>query len=476
MHAIYLIILALYEVAVIVAIIHVITDNRQPVKTMAWALVIYFVPIIGLILYVFLGINTRKERIVSQRSLDQLSRRQMLGFAEQGDQMAASSGKHHQMISLFSRLSASLPFRGNRIDIFTDGYSYFLDLLKEIGRARHHIHIDQFIIDDDPLGMLLADALIDKARQGVEIRIVYDDVGCWHTRSSFFERLRSNGIEVCPFLPVRFMPFLSKVNYRNHRKLIIIDGLVGYIGGFNIALRYIKGADGKGWRDTMIKVIGQGTYGIQKSFLIDWFFVDQTLISNRKYYPTPPHEISNNLTIQTVTCGPTSAYPEIMQGFISAILSAKNYVFIETPYFLPTEPILLSLKTAALAGIDVRLIIPRKADSLLVNWACRSYIREAMLSGVKIYLYSPAFLHSKLMVVDDNLCTCGSTNIDFRSFDNNFEANAFIYDEETSVRFRDIFLDDLKSATCLNDVNPKKRPSLPIRLWEGLMRLVSPLL
>lgn len=475
MHNLYLALLALYEVAVVVAIIHVLIDNRQPAKTMAWALVIWFVPVIGLVLYAFLGVNTRKERLISKRSLSQLGRRQMLSSVAP-PVPAAGNGSEVMLIRLFERLSDSLPFRSGHVRIITDGHTYFQDLLQEIGRAKNHIHILQYIYADDALGRLLADALISKARQGVEVRIIYDDVGCWKVKHSFFEHMREAGIEAWPFLPIRFPPFFGKVNYRNHRKIIVIDGRVGYIGGYNIALRYVKGPDGKGWRDTMLRVEGQGVYGLQKSFLVDWYFVDRTMISNRKYYPEPSDAPSNGLVLQTVTSGPTSPYPEIMHGYVSAILAARRYVFIETPYFLPTEPVLMALTTAALGGIDVRIMVPRRSDSFLVGWAGRSYLREIMRAGVKVYLYGPAFLHSKVMVIDDAISTCGSTNVDGRSFESNFEANTFMYDAPTARAFRQMFEADLRSASCLNEVGPRLHPSFPVRLLESLMRLLSPLL
>ena len=222
-------------VVIALAVIHVVMDNRQPAKTMAWALVIIFVPVIGLVFYLFFGINHRKERLVSQRSLDQLTKRSMLSFVEQQNLRVPERQK--QLVDLFVNQSFSLPFKDNQVDIMTDGYAFFPELLRDIAQASHHIHIDMYIFEDDALGRLVADALIDKARAGVHIRVIYDDVGCWNVGHAFFERMREEGIEVTPYLPVRFPSFTSKVNYRNHRKLIVIDGRVGYIGGMNIALR-----------------------------------------------------------------------------------------------------------------------------------------------------------------------------------------------------------------------------------------------
>ena len=230
------ILFSIYEVIVIMAIIHVILDNRQPAKTMAWALVIWFVPFVGIVFYLFFGINTRKERYVSDRTMNMLTKRSMLEFAEQ--QNLRLPEKHKPLIDLFVNQNLSLPFKDNEVDVCMNGYEFFPMLLKDIREAKSHIHIDMYIIADDALGCLVADALIDKAREGVEVRLIYDDVGCWNVKHRFFERMREEGIEAVPFMPVHFPQFTSKVNYRNHRKIIVIDGLVGYIGGMNIALRY----------------------------------------------------------------------------------------------------------------------------------------------------------------------------------------------------------------------------------------------
>ena len=481
-----LILLIIYYVIAVMTVVHVVMDNRQPAKTMAWALVIWFVPIVGIVLYLFFGVNTRRERLVSQRQLDQLSKRSMLGFVEQQDLHLPE--QHKPLIDLFISESFSLPFKAGDIELLTDGYQFFPQLLSDIAAAQHHIHIDMYIIEDDALGRLVSDALIAKARSGVEVRLIYDDVGCWSVKSRFFERLREEGIEVSPFLPVRFPSFTSKVNYRNHRKLIIIDGSVGYIGGMNIAERYVKGVKGvKGekqtrrvaWRDTMVRVTGMAVYSLQRAFLIDWYFVDRSLVNGSNYYPSPIASHLSPLTstiLQTVTSDPLSPYPEIMQGFVRIILGARRYVYIETPYFLPTEPVFFALKTAAASGVDVRLLVPQRNDSWFVEWAGRSYLREAQQAGITVSLYTSGFLHSKLLVCDDNVCTCGSTNVDFRSFENNFEANLFMYGEETAMQMKEVFLYDEAESVALSSLPERIHPRFSVRLCESLVRMLSPLM
>lgn len=470
------IIFLIYQIIAIVAVIHVIMDNRQPAKTMAWALVIWFVPVVGIVFYLFFGINTRKERHVSERSMNQLTKRSMLEFVEQKDLRLPE--KHKPLIDLFINQNLSLPFKDNYVEIYTDGYQFFPALLSAIHEAKNHIHIDMYIFAEDALGNLVADALIAKKREGVEIRVIYDDVGCWNVSHRFFERMREEGIEVASFLPVRFPSFTSKVNYRNHRKIIVIDGTVGFIGGMNIALRYVKGTGTMPWRDTMIKVSGGAVHALQRAFLVDWYFVDRTLLSDRKFYPSALHDglTANNCLAQVVTSGPVTPYPEIMQGFVRVILGARRYLFLETPYFLPNDSVLFALKTAALAGVDVRVLCPRYSDARFVEWASRSYLREIQEAGVQVSLYKPGFLHSKLMVCDDAITTCGSTNLDFRSFENNFEANIFFYDEGMALRMKKVFLDDEKQSVLLKDIPGRMNSSFFVRLWESITRMLSPLL
>ena len=460
-----------WQVIAILAVIHVIMDNRQPAKTMAWALVIWFVPVVGLIFYLFFGINTRKERYVSERSLNMLTKRSMLEFAEQ--QNLRLPERQKPLIDLFVNQNLALPFKGNQVEIYTNGYEFFPALLAAIHEAKSHIHLDMYIFVDDALGYLISDALIAKSREGVEVRVIYDNVGCWNVNHSFFERMREEGIEVVSFLPVRFPSFTSKVNYRNHRKIIVIDGRMGFIGGMNIALRYVKGTEGHAWRDTMLKVTGGAVAALQRAFLVDWYFVDRTLLSDRKFYPRA--ELENDCLAQVVTSGPVTPYPEIMQGFVRIIMGARRYLFLETPYFLPNDSVLFALKTIALTGVDVRVLCPRFSDAKFVEWASRSYLREVAEAGVKVYLYEGGFLHSKLMVCDDSISTCGSTNLDFRSFENNFEANIFFYDEGIALRMKHLFQKDATQAVPLEEVPERMSTGFLVRLGESVTRMLSPL-
>lgn len=462
-----------YTFIVIIVMLKVLMDNREPSKTIAWVLVLWTLPLVGIVLYFFFGQNTRKEKLISQRSLDQLTKRSMLEFAEQRNLHIPE--EHRTLMQLFKNQSMALPFKDNEVEVFTNGYQFFPSLLREISRAKDHVHVEMFIFNDDALGYLIADALIDKAQQGVEVRVIYDDVACWKVQNSFWERLRDGGVEVHAFMPVKFPAFTSKVNYRNHRKLIVIDGKVGFIGGMNIATRYVKGV-GRAWRDTHVLVRGGAVYGIQRAFLVDWYFVDRTLITGKCFYPSISPTLSNNCLAQVVTSGPITEWPDIMQGYACVLLAARRYVYMETPYFLPTEPILFAIRTAALAGVDIRLMLPQRTDSHLLDQASKSYVREILQAGAKVYFYNDGFNHSKFLVSDDSISTVGSSNIDFRSFEHNFESNIFFYDEEMALRMKKIYLEDESNCVLVDEAGQLEKHGFFQLLWESFLRMFSPLM
>lgn len=467
-------VLFVYLVVVIGTMITILMDNRQPAKTMAWLLVLTFLPVVGIVLYFFFGQNVRKERYISQRSLDQLTKRSMIEFAEQKDMCYPD--KYKTLMSLFANEGLALPFKDNQVEILENGYRFFGALLQQIGRAQHHIHLETYIIEDDALGNLIADALCDKAKEGVEVRLIYDDVGCWKVKKAFFERLRDGGVDVHAFMPVKFPAFTSKVNYRNHRKICVIDGHTAFIGGMNIAMRYLKGTKTQAWRDTHLLVRGGVVYALQRTFLVDWYFVDRTLVSGSAYYPKIDSILSNNCIAQVVGSSPIEDQPDIMHGYTRILLEAKHYVYMETPYFLPTEPVLFAIQNAALSGVDVRLIVPRHGDAKLTEWASRSYLSQVIEAGAKVWFYEAGFNHSKLLVSDDMLSTCGSTNIDFRSFENNFEANIFFYDEQQALRMKALFESDLQQSTLVDEWQVSRQYRFLQRLLDSLVRLLSPLL
>lgn len=460
-----------YLAVILFTIVIVLLDNRNPVKTMAWVLVLVFLPVVGLAFYFFFGRNTRKERLISKKGFSRLSKRPMAEYQAQ-EALGDFTGRN-QLIPFFHRVSNALPFEGNDVQVFTDGYSMYQELFRRIAKAKHHIHLEFYIFENDAVGRLLRDLLIDKAREGVSVRLLYDDVGCWDVNPMFYDEMLCEGIEVRSFLKVRFPQFTSKVNYRNHRKLAIIDGKVGFIGGMNIALRYLKGVPWGVWRDTHICFKGKAVYGIQTAFLTDWFAVDRTLLTSAQYFPKM--DTVGTSVAQIVTSDPVGEWHDIMLGLVKAISCAQRYIYVETPYFLPTEQVMAAFQTAALSGVDVRLMIPKKADAFITHKGTMSYLDELMKSGVKVYFYRAGFLHSKLWVADDEWASVGSTNLDFRSFEHNFEANAFFYDEKTVCTMKEIFLEDMKKCMTLSQKIWDKR-SFKNKIVESVVRLLAPLL
>ncbi|MCR8918605.1 cardiolipin synthase [Bacteroides sp. ET225] len=461
----------LYFAVIITTVFVVILDNRNPVKTMAWILVLFFLPVAGLVFYLFFGRSTRREHLISRKGYARLTKRPM---AECQTQVSLHAPIEKQtLMNFFSHVNGALPFGGNRTTVYIDGASMLADLIKELYRAKHHIHVEFYIFEDDAVGRLVRDVLIDKAREGVKVRVLHDDVGCWKVSHAFYEQMLCEGIEVMSFLKVRFPQFTGKVNYRNHRKIVVIDGKVGFVGGMNLAERYVKGVPWGVWRDTHAKLEGKVVYGLQTAFLTDWYAMDRTLFTSAEYFPKT--DVRGNVVAQIVTSDPVGEWRDIMQGLMMAICSARRYFYVQTPYFLPDEEVKTALQTAALAGVDVRIMLPKKADTWLIHKASLSYLAEMMKAGVKIYLYRKGFIHSKLMVSDDEFSTIGSTNMDFRSFEHNFEANAFFYDKDTASALKEIFLADQRDCMLLSLKVWDKR-SWKSKVTESVVRLLSPLL
>ena len=462
--------IALYSVTILGVVLVIITENRNPLKTLPWIIVLVFAPVVGLVFYFFFGQNLSKQRIISRRTRKRISMR-LVETDETGRAEIPEQWK--PLARLFESAAHAVPLYGSRITPYTDGNAKMEALLNEIRRAEHHIHLQYYILCDDRTGRQLRDALVAKAREGVRIRILYDDVGCSGVRKAFFESMRREGIEIHAFLHVRFPRFTSKINYRNHRKIAVIDGRVGFIGGMNIADRYVYGTDWGIWRDTHFRIEGNGVAGLQASFLSDWSATTKQRISGAEYYPPVGH-FSDGI-LQIVPSGPFGKWRTLLQGDSYAIAKARRRIWIQTPYYLPSEVLNSALQTAALAGIDVRLMLPARSDSRVVDLASHSFLDDMMKAGVRILFYTPGFLHAKLLIVDDDLSVIGSANMDFRSFEHNFEVNAFVYDADFNARMARIFENDARESHALTPAEWFNRPRS--RRWtESLMRVFSPLL
>lgn len=462
----------LYTITILGLVLVIITENRNPLKTIPWVIVLLLAPGVGLLFYFFFGQDNRKQRIISRRTYKRIMKRPQEGKLPQD---ACSVPEQYQpLVTLLNNSNQSSLLYGSGITMYTNGADKFNDLLEEISKATHHIHLQYYIFCDDEIGCQVRDALIAKAGEGVKVRVLYDDVGCWNVKDKFFNEMKEAGVEVYAFLKVAFPVFTSKVNYRNHRKIVVIDGKVGFMGGMNIADRYVKGAAWGNWRDSHFKIVGKGVHGLQAIFLIDWYVVSKKLLNDKILYP-PAKIYSDDNIMQIAASGPVGLWRTLLQANIFIIANAKKYVYIQTPYFLPTEGLNQALQTAALGGVDVRLMLPKRSDTRTANMATHSFIDEMVKAGVKVYLYNPGFLHAKLVVTDDALSCIGSANMDFRSFEHNFEINAFIYQPTFALQMKKSFMHDMHSCERLVPSRWLKRP-LKQRIAESFMRLFSPLL
>ncbi|MDE5807088.1 MAG: cardiolipin synthase [Muribaculaceae bacterium] len=467
-----LIILIAYSVTIISMVVVVLSENRNPIRSIAWVLALLFLPVVGLVFYLFFGRSLKGQHIISRRNKRKLMNRFHLRPVNLDEEPL--SAEERTLVKLARNLCTSIYTVNNELKIFTIGRDKFESLKYDLRNARRSIYLQYYIFSDDSLGKEISDILIEKAREGVDVKVIYDHVGSFSARNRFFKRMSENGVETHPFFKVTFPQLANRINWRNHRKIVVIDSEIGYIGGMNIADRYEKGpADGTAWRDTHFRLRGDIVDALIYSFLVDWNFQKP---DKKVDYPTPHvNDIHNHVGMQLIGSGPMSSYNNIALCFQKAISAATKSIYIQTPYFLPTDGLLHALEAAALANVDVRIMIPRRSDSKMLQYASFSYVTQCLKAGIKIYLYEPGMLHAKSMIVDDTLVTAGSTNFDFRSFENNFEANLLIYDRETNRAMRDIFFEDLSKCTKVRFSTWHKRPRLQ-RTFESIVRLVAPIL
>lgn len=467
----------LYGITTIAIIGVVVSENRNPVKTLAWVTVLVLLPVGGIILYLFFGRSLRHVRMISRKKRLRLTNRDDIKHLMRTRKVVhydTSQSERQQMINLVNSIQGSPYLENNEVQIFTNGKDKFDAFKKDLIEAKRYIHIQYYIIENDKIGNEIAEILKEKVREGVKVRVLYDHVGSFHFDMSYFKKLRKAGADVFPFMKITFPEFANRINWRNHRKIVVIDGKVGYIGGMNIADRYIDGGKMGHWRDTHLRVTGDIVAALQVSFAIDWNFMKRELIEET-VETIPPGSIKNPVAMQLVTSGPTSQWVNMAFVFQKAIDSARKCVYIQTPYFLPSDSLLKALQVAALSKVDVRLMIPRKPDSILLRYASYSYVKQCLTAGIKIYFYEPGMLHSKVVVIDDDFVTAGSTNFDFRSFEHNFEGNVLLYSKEFNKRMCDVMLEDMKHCTRINLRTWRKR-SVWQKAFESIVRLFGPLL
>ncbi len=449
-------------------------DNNNPIKTTGWILAVIFLPVIGIILYVVVGRNLNRKKTKFRKLHKDVKLREQPGFGfEHNTLNDGSRNEYLDIKTLVSNLSGLPVFPGNQIDIYPNGEEKFKHLFDDMEKATSHIHVLYFTIGDDEIGNKFKKLLILKHKQGIKVRLIYDDMGCNETPKSFFDEMREEGIEVNIFSPVVFPRLLQSVNYRNHKKIVVIDGIIAYTGGINVKDEYVKGVNWGIWKDVQVRIKGPGAQGLQAVFLKDWYYVSGITLTAEKYYPKVKNYGNSN--IQVITAEPIDEFANIMQAMAAAILRARKSVYIESPYFVPNETILNAIQIAGNSGIDVRLVMPEKSDNKKVQLASNSYVQQLLSANIKVYRYQIGFIHSKLMLIDDELVIAGSSNMDIRSFELNFETNVFIYDKETGLKAKNIIMNDIKNSTLVDAETWMNRPSQTV-LIESFFRLFSPLL
>lgn len=479
------VLIVLFVGNVILAGITVFFEHRNPASTWAWLMVITFIPVLGFICYLIFGKESKKEETFKKKAendyvtyhgymetMDKYSNmisNQKKAIEQKADIIDNST--HNDLAYLHINSGNCLTYN-NDVKMYFDGNDKFDDLIKDIRNAKKFIHLEYYIIRNDKLGKKLADELEKKAREGVEVRILYDGIGNPYLPGHLFDGLEEAGGKTAGFLP----PFRIRLNYRNHRKIAVIDGEIGYVGGINIGDEYLGRVNRYGkWRDAHIRIKGDAVDQLQLRFIMDWNFVSKSEVElSDKYFPEDKGS-QGNVKMQIVSSGPDTKWQNIRNGFFKIMNEAEKNIYIATPYFVPDDGILSAIKVAALSGIDVRIMIPANPDHPFVYWASMSYLGELLKAGVKCYQYNDGFIHSKTICADGFISSVGTANMDIRSFDLNFETNAFIYDRNVCQAFENQYMKDIEKCTEITEEWYNKR-SLLFRFREAVSRLISPML
>ncbi|KGA98567.1 phospholipase D [Alkalihalobacillus alcalophilus ATCC 27647 = CGMCC 1.3604] len=468
----------------IFATILIFIERKDPAATWAWLLVLYFIPFLGFVIYLLLGQNLTRSKLFYWEGIKKIGLESSI--MEQKEQLQDSTftfrnemvEQNRDLIFMHLMNNDALLTKRNHIDIYYDGKEKFNTLFEDIERATSFIHIQYYIFKNDELGKKLIKLLTKKASQGVTVRLLYDDLGSRKLRKKHLAGLENAGGEVGVFFPSSFTIINLRLNYRNHRKLVNIDGNIGYLGGFNVGNEYLGKKEKFGyWRDTHLRILGQSVHAIQTRFILDWnqAVKKKAIQYEDRYFPTIDELENENTPMQIVSSGPDSEWEQIKNGYVKMIAQAKDSILIQTPYFIPDQTLFDILKIAALSGVDVKVMIPNKPDHPFVYWATYSYVGELLKAGARIYIYDNGFIHAKTLIIDRSINAVGTANIDMRSFKLNFEVTAFIYDQNTSENLAQMFEEDMKLSFELTQELYDNR-STWIRFKESISRLLSPIL
>lgn len=466
----------------ILAVIIVFFQRKDPKSVWTWLLILYFIPILGFIFYLLIGTDMYKQKMFRTKEIeDRLSdavRKQKILFrnrelAESYPEMAGYS----DLVLYHLQTAGAILSDDNEVRILIDGREKFRALKEDMEKAEHFIHIQYYIIRNDEVFAEIKEVLARKVKQGVEVRLLYDSMGCKGMKKAEWKKLEALGIQTAPFFPALYGRLQLRINYRNHRKIVVVDGKVGYVGGFNVAREYI-GLDRKFgyWRDTHMRITGSAVQFLQGRFILDWNYANRAAaVSFDKYLFHPVSSSEGHCPVQVVSSGPDNQNQNIRDTYLRLIHKAQKSIYIQTPYFIPDESILTALLIAAKSGVEVNIMIPCKPDHPFVYWATYSYIGDLVLAGANCYTYENGFLHAKGIVVDEMVLSYGTANMDIRSFSLNFEVNVIIYDKQKAVEMVGYFKEDLKKSKLITRNGYLSR-SLKIRMKEQVSRLLSPLL
>ncbi|AUC86653.1 cardiolipin synthase [Polaribacter sp. ALD11] len=475
----------IYALIVILVILRVLYDTRSGTKALAYILFIVFIPIFGMLFYFSFGINYRKrklytKKIVQDEPLRKRLKNKINSYSNSILKSVLVADKYHNLIEFIHRSGNSPLTANNKVELLINGEEKFPALLKALESATSHIHIEYYIYENDITGNQVAEILKRKAEQGIQVRFMYDDFGSHSLGEQFINSLNDAGVLTAPFYKIKWYALANRINYRNHRKIVIIDGEIGFVGGINMSDKYRNDTNEKEhlyWRDTHLIIKGQAASYLQYLFLCDWNFCSNSPLEYSEiYFPdNSKQETIQNEIVQIAASGPDSFQPVIFYSLLKAINSAKKSIYITSPYFIPGESLMDALIIAIQSGLDVKLIIPGVSDSKMVNAAANSYYTELLEYGAKIYKYNKGFVHAKTMIVDHDLAIIGSANMDYRSFDLNFEVNALLYSEKIAKQLKDVFNNDLKVSEQIDAKTWLNRPKR-VHLWEKIVRLLSPFL
>ena len=467
----------IYILNFLVMIVVVCFERRDPVVSLAWVLGFTAIPVVGFIIFLVFGTGLKRKTAKKYAEKWRMNMDLSEKIAAEKEKTSIKEYKsmpHSDMILYLLNTNSSVLTKGNNVKIICNAEEKFRLLLDDIRNAKETINLLYFIIRDDKIGNKLISLLTEKVKEGVEVRLLYDDIGCFFTRRSLFDPLKKAGGKVSAFFPVKLGSY-SKINHRNHRKIVVIDGKIGYLGGINIGDEYLGKKKLKNWRDTHLRITGPSVRYLQKAFSLDWSFsTGEDLSADIAHYFPVCEKIAGGADVQIVCSGPDSTEEEIKNGMIKMINSAKDHIYIESPYFVPDQSFLNAIKIASHSGVDVRLIIPGIPDKRYVYYSTESYIGELLSSGIRVYKYD-GFLHAKMLVVDGDVVTIGTTNTDIRSFQLHFEINAFIYDAFIAAQSNDIFKNDLKSSREITALDYSRRGIIQ-KMCEGFFRLFSPIM